>query len=139
VPVSSLAALAQMAFRLEQKENILSTIDARMKEIYWACYQSENGIMQLVGKENVTTADKVSTENKVEWHAIGSGWDSFKDELSHSQQVNITSSTLSAFPHAQDIAILAKHAFEQGEFVTAEQAIPSYVRNEVTWKKLKDQ
>lgn len=149
VPVSSLAALAQMAFRLEQKEYILSAIDARMKEMYWACYHCENGIMQLVETENVTTADKVGTVDKVimvskssnntEWHAIGSGWDTFKDELSQSQQVNITSSTLGAFPHAQDIAVLAQHAFEQGAFVTAEEAIPSYIRNEVTWKKLKDQ
>lgn len=143
VPVSSLAALAQMAFRLEQKENSLSTIDARMKEMYWALYHCVDGIMQLVETEMVTTADKVATfpegSNNTEWHAIGSGWDTFKDELSQSQRVNITSSTSGAFPHAQDIAVLAQHAFEQGAVVTAEEAIPTYVRNEVTWKKLKDQ
>lgn len=143
VPVSSLAALAQMAFRLEQKENSLSTIDARMKEMYWACYHCVNGIMQLVDTEKVTTADKVSTfsasSDNTECHAIGSGWDTFKDELSQSQRVNITSSSQGAFPHAQDIAVLARHAYEQGAAVSAEEAIPSYVRNEVTWKKLKDQ
>lgn len=147
VPVSSLAALAQLAFRLEKKEHVLSLIDARMNEMYWACYSSYDGIMQLDEtinkKENVSAADQVRSvnkeSNKSQWHAIGSGWDTFKNELNQSQQVNIISATLDSFPHAQDIAVLAQHAFKQGKAVSAEQAVPTYVRNEVTWKKLKDQ
>lgn len=147
IPVSSLAALAQQAFRLQQKEHVLSAIDARMNEMYWACYHCVNGIMQLSDNmnkmENVSAVAKVSTSDKTanneQWHAIGSGWDTFQNELMQSEQVNIISSTSDAFPHAQDIAVLAEIAFQQGNMVSAEEAIPTYVRNEVTWKKLKDQ
>ncbi|MCW8899670.1 MAG: tRNA (adenosine(37)-N6)-threonylcarbamoyltransferase complex dimerization subunit type 1 TsaB [Gammaproteobacteria bacterium] len=137
IPVSSLAALAQLAFREENKEQILSAIDARMAEVYWGCYQLESGIMRLIGKEHVSPVAEIKQTGQ--WHCQGSGWDTFKTELEQSNLVNVTSSTLNCFPHAQDIAILAADMFQQGKMVSAEDAIPSYIRDEVTWKKIKDQ
>ena len=137
IAVSSLAALAQLAFREENKENVLSAIDARMNEVYWGCYQLEAGIMRLTGNEKVSPVTKIIKEGT--WHCQGSGWDTFETELSQSNQVNITSSTSRCFPHAQDIAVLAADMFQRGKMVSAEEAIPTYIRDEVTWKKIKDQ
>jgi len=137
IPVSGLAALAQLAFRVEKKENILSAIDARMQEIYWGCYQVESGLMKLVAEERVSPATGIEQQGK--WHCQGSGWDSFQTELNQSALVNITSFTLQCFPHAQDVAVLAADLYMQGKTVRAEDAVPSYIRDEVTWKKLKDQ
>lgn len=136
-PVSSLAALAQLAYREGQYENILSTIDARMNEVYWASYQLKDGLMTLNGEEKVSAIENIQLEG--DWHATGSGWDTYETELKASKQVSINSSSTACFPHAQDIAVLAKHLYQQGHTVKAEEAIPTYVRNEVTWKKLKDQ
>lgn len=137
IPISSLAALAQLAFREEKKENVLSTIDARMSEVYWACYQLDAGLMTLVSKERVSSV--LDIEKQGEWHCLGSGWDSFQSELNQSSKVNITSFTEQCFPHAQDVATLAADLYLKGKVVSAEEAIPSYIRDEVTWKKLKDQ
>lgn len=137
IPVSSLAALAQLAFREEKKEKVLSAIDARMNEIYWGCYQLESGLMKLVVEEKVSPVTKI--EKQGEWHCLGSGWDSFQTELNQSALVNITSFTAECFPHAQDIAVLAADLYLQEKTVRAEDAMPSYIRDEVTWKKLKDQ
>ena len=137
IPVSSLAALAQQAFRLENKEKVLSTIDARMNEMYWGCYQCENGLMTLLDEEKVSPV--TSVEKAGNWHCLGSGWDTFETELKQSESVNITSFTNGCFPHAQDVAILAAKLYQQGKTVSAEDAIPSYIRDEVTWKKIKDQ
>lgn len=137
IPVSSLAALAQLAFREENKQNVLSAIDARMNEIYWACYQLEENIMKLVGEEKVSPVSKVEKEGT--WHCQGSGFDTFQTELEQSKLVNITSFSHKCFPHAQDIAFLAADIYKQGNFVNAEDAVPSYIRDEVTWKKIKDQ
>jgi tRNA threonylcarbamoyladenosine biosynthesis protein TsaB len=137
VPVSSLAALAQSAFRQGHYESVLSTIDARMNEMYWGCYQLESGLMSLIDEEQVSTAQKVVKEGS--WHCTGSGWDTFKNELQMSKRVSITSSSADCFPHAQDIAVLAVGLYLQGKSLSAEDAIPSYIRDEVTWKKLKDQ
>lgn len=137
IPVSSLAALAQLAFREEKQEKVLSMIDARMKEVYWGCYQAEAGLMKLVASEQVSPVTSVSKDG--EWHCLGSGWDTFQTELQQSKQVHITSFSLERFPHAQDIAVLAADLYTQGKVVRAEDAIPSYIRDEVTWKKIQDQ
>ena len=137
IPVSSLAALAQLAYRLDKKEKVLSAIDARMNEMYWGCYQLEAGLMRLMGKEKVSPVTKVEKEG--EWHCQGSGWDTFHTELEQSKQVNITSFSLACYPHAQDIAMLAADLYQQGKMISAEDAKPVYIRDEVTWKKIADQ
>jgi len=137
IPVSSLAALAQLAFREEKQEKVLSAIDARMNEMYWACYQLEAGLMRLMGKEKVSPVTKVEKEGY--WHSLGSGWDTFQTELEQSKKVNITSFSLACFPHAQDIAVLAADMYQQGKAVSAEEAMPVYIRDEVTWKKIAEQ
>ena len=98
VPVSSLAALAQNAFRIEGKERVLSTIDARMNEMYWGCYVLDGELMRLDGIEQVSPVVKVVCQGA--WHAYGSGWDTFKMELQQSKYVDITSYTENVFPHA---------------------------------------
>lgn len=137
IPVSSLAALAQLALREENQQKVLSAIDARMNEMYWGCYQLEAGIMRLVGEEKVSPVTKV--KKKGSWHCQGSGWDMFQTELEQSKQVNITSFSHERFPHAQDIAVLAADLYQQEKMVSAEDAKPVYIRDEVTWKKIKDQ
>lgn len=137
IPVSSLAALAQSAYREEKREHVLSLIDARMNEIYWGCYQLESGLMKSVSDEKVTSVLDIEKSGK--WHCVGSGWDSFQLELNQSSLVNINSFKEQGFPHAQDVAILAADLFLQGKIESAENAVPSYIRDEVTWKKLKDQ
>lgn len=137
IPVSSLAALAQYAYRTENKQNVLSTIDARMNELYWGCYQLKSGLMELVSGEKVSAVTDVKKSGK--WHCLGSGWDTFQSELKQSKLVNITSFTDQCCPHAQDVAVLAMNLYSQGKVVSAEDAIPSYIRDEVTWKKLKEQ
>lgn len=137
IPVSSLAAIAQLAYREGQHKHVLSSIDARMNEMYWACYQENNGLMTLLGEEKVNKIEDVEVGGS--WHCQGSGWDTFQTELNESKSVSITSSSLACFPHAQDIAVLAADSYKKEIMLKAEEAIPSYVRNEVTWKKLKDQ
>lgn len=137
IPVSSLAALAQLAYREKNQLEVLSAIDARMNEVYWGCYKLETGIMRLDGEEKVSPVAELKAKGS--WHCQGSGWDNFQTELEQSNRVNITSFSPNCFPHAQDIAILAADLYQQGETVKAEDAMPVYIRNEVTWKKIKDQ
>ena len=137
IGVSSLAALAQLAYREENKQQILSAIDARMNEMYWGCYKLDGMIMRLAGEEHVSPVEEINVHG--DWHCLGSGWDTFNAELSQSKRVNVISHTVGCLPHAQDIAVLAVDLYEQGKAVAAEDAIPTYVRDEVTWKKIKDQ
>ena len=137
IPVSSLAALAQSALREDNKLQVLAAIDARMNEMYWGCYREEAGLMRLVGEEKVSPVEQVTKEG--EWHCLGSGWDRYGSELQSASQVSITSFTAECFPHARDVAVIATDLYKQGKILVAEDALPSYIRDEVTWKNIKDQ
>ena len=137
IAVSSLAALAQLAFREENKHRVLSAIDARMNEMYWGCYQLDGEIMRLTTDEKVSPVSALRTDGS--WHCQGSGWDTFQTELCQLNQVNVSSASLNCFPHAQDIAVLAVDMYQQNKMVSAENALPTYIRDEVSWKKIKDQ
>lgn len=52
IPVSSLQALAQAAYRLTGLQQVTAVLDARMQEVYIANFSiDEHGIMQAVDEE----------------------------------------------------------------------------------------
>lgn len=137
IPVSSLAAIAQQAYREDNKESVLSIIDARMNEVYWGFYQLESGLMSLESEESVGAITSIVNNDK--WHCLISGNEPFQDKLESSEGVELESISTQCFPHAKDVAILAENLFKKNKVLSSENAKPSYIRNEVTWKKLKDQ
>jgi len=138
VPVSTLAALAQQAYDNHQHEHVLATIDARMGEIYWACYvKDENNIMGLSSEECVTSAESVVLTGDLSksWCGTGSGWSTYKEALTSITGDQITDIYGDELPHSSSIVKLAADAFKRGEAVNASQALPVYLRNDVAKKK----
>ncbi|MEK7990470.1 MAG: tRNA (adenosine(37)-N6)-threonylcarbamoyltransferase complex dimerization subunit type 1 TsaB [Thiotrichaceae bacterium] len=130
-PVSSLAALAQATYQQTTEENIVTCIDARMNEVYWACYQLQNGLMQLQTEEQVNPASQVNIPtDKHTWFGAGNGWDSYEAELKQSLP-QIQHYQAEAYPQAHAMLPLAISMFEQQQVVSAEQALPIYLRNKV--------
>ncbi len=142
VPVSTLKALAQTAVmeqRLQDGQCILAAIDARMDEIYWAAYQyrSDSGLVAL-GKEQLSAPEAItlpaivgeSAESPAPWLVVGSGW-SYRQRLGFADQVEGVEALL---PHAAAIAKLGAASFAQGLAVSADQAVPTYLRDEVAWR-----
>lgn len=144
VPVSTLQALAQQAYRKNWAslgDKVCTALDARMSEVYMAAYEIRHNAPQLLVPEQVL----VPEDALAAWQpiletpssnikAIGDGWclEALCDE-------NITiernPDAVKATPLAEDIAPLALDAFKKGQIVDAMQAEPVYLRNEVTWKK----
>src|SRR5690349_23574023 len=62
VPVSDLAAVAQRAFALAAPEVLRALIcnDARMREVYWACFERRDGLATLIGEEGVAPPETVT-------------------------------------------------------------------------------
>ena len=128
VPVSSLQALAQAAYRIYGLTAVTAVLDARMKEVYIASFQlDQQGIMQAVDAEqllNYSDATEI-----VKFELVGSGSVLIKPEQIQYQDLNAT---------AQDIAIIARAEVEQNKWVSAEQALPVYLRDNA-WKKIPEQ
>ncbi len=129
VPVSSLAALAQG----QNADKILAAFDARMGQIYWAPYVREQGLVRLVGTEQVQAPEAVALSG-TGWVGAGSGWDQYAQRLFARLSGQVLSWQSQCHPHAADVARLALAAYARGEVVAAEDALPVYVRDEVAVK-----
>ncbi len=132
LPISTLAALAQGGYREFAWRQVAAAIDARMNEVYWGGYcADEQGVMQAVIEERVCPASRVPILEGEEWHGIGSGWAAFSDELQQASGQRVTDWQGDYFPHAQDVAVLAMDAFAKGLAVSADKALPVYLRDQV--------
>ncbi|ELM3615077.1 tRNA (adenosine(37)-N6)-threonylcarbamoyltransferase complex dimerization subunit type 1 TsaB [Aeromonas sobria] len=137
IGISTLAAMAQGAYRLDGAEQVLTAIDARMNEVYFGRYELIDGRMQLVGDEVVSDpAALVDARGKQAGPVtcVGTGFETYGETLSALADELAVSQV--RFPAAEDMLPLARAAWLAGEAVPVEQATPVYLRDKVTWKKL---
>jgi len=137
VPVSTLRALAQRTYNEYQHKSVLTAFDARMDEVYWAEYElDENEIMRLQGEEQVIAPQHVIlSSSQQQWVGSGSGWAAYTDDLKQAVSTDLISLYPDMITRADEIVALASHDFESGMAVSAENALPVYLRNKVAKKK----
>ena len=135
IPVSSLQALAEGCRRRMNAKGVLVALDARMQEVYWGAYRSDDtGSLLPVIDEAVVAPTDVVVPEYADWHAVGSGWDAYRDIL-ESRCRHLASVDVDAQVHAADVARLAVARFAAGETVPAERTLPTYLRDQVAWAK----
>ena len=128
IPVSTLQALAQAAYRLHGLTEVSAVLDARMKEVYMASFRlDENNIMQLVDAEKLLDYQQASEYRK--FTLVGSGSSLVKDDAVEFMAV---------IANAEDIATLARQQAQQKQGLSAELALPVYLRDDA-WKKIPEQ
>lgn len=132
VPVSSLAALAQGAYRRDQHEAICAAIDARMNEVYWAAFKVKDGLVYPCAEERVCPPEQVPRlQGGGRWFGAGSGWATYGEVLETGYFDVLAGFDGACFPHAQDVGRLALSEMVRGEYVSAERAMPVYLRDQV--------
>lgn len=129
--VSSLAALAQEAWTTVGAEKVLACIDARKNEVYWACYEINNSIMTLITEERVESANLVRTPESHLCYGTGSGFDSYKTELTDPTRVRLHGYSGQRYPLAKHLLPLAMHDWHAGIRLGPEAVTPVYLRNDV--------
>ena len=142
VPVSSLAALAQSAVdqRLGTPQSaVLAALDARMDQVYWGAYEQADGLVQALTEEKLCAPELVSVEALVSdksFIGVGPGFN-YGQRLPCAQQCDLIEQDL--LPRASAVAKLGSAAFAAGLLCRADQATPTYLRDEIAWKKTADQ
>lgn len=134
IPVSSLATIAQGTWRETGQTQVLSVIDARMGEVYWGYYTLNEGVMALQGTEHVCKAEVITPAINGNWYGAGSGWQAYQSALQSVIQAECNGIDPQRLPYARDILDLAKKHFIDKEYVAADQALPTYLRNDVAKK-----
>jgi len=138
IGVSTLKTMAEGAWRRHGASRVLAAIDARMGEVYWAEYQrDEQGIWRGDDSEavlNPEAAQERMSRLTGRWALVGTGWKAWP-QMAESTHLDLQQTGV-ALPQAEDMLPLAALALMQGRTVAVEQAEPTYLRNEVAWKKL---
>ncbi|HDR1021507.1 TPA: tRNA (adenosine(37)-N6)-threonylcarbamoyltransferase complex dimerization subunit type 1 TsaB [Pasteurella multocida] len=143
IPISNLTAMAQAAYEQLGAEQVLSAIDARMNEVYFAQLKAEE--VRLNSQEfiewHAVLEEQVASPEKVlaqlddltgDWKTVGTGWSAyaqFSSIIEHRQ-------TEILLPSAQYMLSLALPKWYKQETISALDIEPIYLRNEVTWQKL---
>ena len=126
LPVTSLEAMAA----LTGAEQVLSLLDARMGEVYAACYRQTDEGYALSGEIRLTTPDKVEIPASGHWLACGNAPQAYPalkgrlDELGIAVRGDI-------LPTAGAVARLAAARVARGEAIDPALAAPLYVRDKV--------
>ena len=136
VPVSTLAALAQRYHEKTTARRILAAFDARVNEVYWAAYQvADAGLVELVGEEMVCAAEAVPVPAGGDWQGVGTGWGTYEHALRRRLGTCLVAMNASLLCSAREVAVLGVAGFQGGQGVSAEHALPVYLRDEVAWKR----
>ena len=141
VAVPTLAILAQNALRkgeVNANQKVLSTLDARINEVYSAVYEYENDLASLCEGPWACAPNDLALEKSGALTLVGDG-DRFLEHFPEALRAKIVSTRIDIVPLARDMIPLALAKFQNGDIQSAEEVQPVYVRDEISWKKLAQQ
>jgi tRNA threonylcarbamoyladenosine biosynthesis protein TsaB len=141
LPVSTLACQAQTALRdalVAEGDTVLSVIDARIGEIYWALFHFEGGLARPLSAAAACVPEELAVPGTGVLQVVGSGA-AFADQFSASVRGRVDSVYRDVYPQARDMVPLALAELAAGGGQDPRQAQPLYVRDEISWKKLPEQ
>lgn len=131
IGISNLAALAQRAWREHGATRVCAAIDARMDEVYWGCYELQDGCMTLVGLEGVCAPEQVELpRGMTAASGAGTGW-----QYAGRMAVQVEQSWPQMLPDAADLIELALPLWQSGQTLDAAEAQPVYLRDKVATPK----
>ncbi len=131
-PVSSLAAAATAAHRLYGWRQIVVANDARMGEIYTGTYAMDPaGLAREIRADALLSPDALAAPGDGAWYGAGTA---FAVWPGLGQQLGVAGTAPDLEPVARDLLPLGAALLAAGQGVSAEEALPVYLREKVAWK-----
>ena len=132
VPVSSLAVLAQ-GRAIAGDERVFVAIKARLEEVYYGAYRLEGGFAEPAIEEGVCDVSELQPLQGKDWH-IMTDVETLVPKMESSLQVSFANMTSNVTPGISELLELGANAFERGLAVSALEATPVYLREQVVFK-----
>lgn len=130
VPVASLMALAEGLAAADDATHVITAFDARMGELYLAAYTRIGADWAELLAPMLAQPDALpDLPAHPAWRGVGSGFAACGAALT--AHYDVTRIDATAMPHAAAIASIAQRSLARGEAVSADQAVPLYVRDKV--------
>lgn len=133
LPVVGIVTLEAMAWD-NGHDNVVTCLDARMHEVYYALYQRAGAGMRCLRGPGVHKPDQVPLPDAVGWRGCGNGFAAYPDALIARLGPMLANIDAGAWPHARAVGELAAKVFDAGGGLPADQAEPFYVRDKVALK-----
>ena len=135
IPISDLQALAARALQVGPAIRVLVCQDARMQEVYWACFERAGDQVMHRSEEAVSSPERVALPQDWEQGQLalvgaGSGFEAYP-VLRQRFAAQLQTVAPELRPHAREIAELAAQS-DLAAAVPAAQAQPVYLRDRVT-------
>jgi len=133
LPMVTLAAMAESCRARTGAVEVLTVLDARMNEVYWAQYRYDPaaGSWSEVVAPGLAAPEAVAPVPCDGLAACGNGFQAYAEAFAGKEfAVGALDDIL---PHAREMALLAARAFAAGKGVPAAQAQPLYLRNKVAY------
>jgi tRNA threonylcarbamoyladenosine biosynthesis protein TsaB len=127
VGVSTLESIAEQA----GAEQVLTLLDARMAEVYWAAYRRDGAGWRTVCAPQLAVPDTVTVPGEGAWVGAGNGFAALADVLPPRLVSRLVRIDDTLVPDAAAMARLAVRALERGAAVDAALAAPLYLRDKV--------
>jgi len=133
LPVCRVSSLAAMAIAGKLALPVAVCLDARQGEVYFGRYRlaAANQPVALQADALLRPADLQLDGAGGPMLAVGNGWSAWPEMKSRNQAV-LHACMPDIWPSAADVLAIARGQFVRGECVAPADALPNYVRNQVT-------
>ena len=138
VPVSDLAALAAGGAAASGERYVLACLDARMAQVYWAVFDCADPAAPVLLTPEVVADPESLAAGLAALPAevgpllgVGHGLAAYP-ALRHLLGARLGAIDPDRLPQARDIALIAARDFAAGHTVAATDAVPVYLRDQVT-------
>lgn len=130
LPVLGVGTLLAMA-EGSGAERVVCCVDARVREIYHAAYERTGDRWGVIHEPSLCAPSDAPELPGDGWLGCGSGFKAYGTALEQRYAGKLAAIDLQLYPHARDIAHLAAPRFAAGLGVSAEEAVPVYLRDKV--------
>ena len=129
--VSSLSTIAQFASENYSKDKIAVAMDAGRKQIYFGCYRkAKDGLVQPTSPDCLVDVDSFHFIEP-NFFGVGMGWKKYTN-LKAQCSVKLIENFEEILPDAKTMLKLAMRDFKSGKGVEAFEALPNYLRDQIT-------
>lgn len=126
-PVSTLATLAQARIRRFGDDHVAVALHARVDEMFFGCYASDDGLAACEYDERVAVLADVS----INWSDYGGTGDGWQHPSAVAYRAQLRDADDQAVPEPADLLTLGAQVFREGRTVAAADALPRYLRETV--------
>lgn len=145
IPVIGLSTLETQAWtfirchNLSQPGCIVSTIDARIGELYSACYHFDGRVLRVLQGARVTRPENLEfpEASGLVVHGVGTGF-RYRDRMAASWE-GLAACESELLPEAEDMLVPAAQRLSEQGGEAATDAVPEYLSERSGWKTLAEQ